>query len=107
MKNEILDYLLGDLTISFLIGFYIFALLGVIFSMLLHFGKKHKKAPVVFSWSYWLKDNAVRFFTSFISIFVVCRFFSELPINMELNMFLGLVVGVTLDQVVIMIRNKT
>ena len=107
MKQELINYLLGDLTASFLCAFYMFALLGVFLSMLFHFGKGKKKRNTKFSFKFWLSDNLVRFFTSVICIFVVARFFDNLPIEMELNMFLGLVVGTSLDQVIVLVRNKT
>jgi len=107
MKNEIYQYLLGDVTPAFLVAFYVFATFGVILSMLFHYGKKRKKQVVKFNFNYWLKDNLIRFFTSIMCVFIVVRFFDELPIDMELNMFLALCVGVTLDQVIIFIRNKT
>lgn len=103
MKKEILSYILGDLSLSFIVAFYLFALFGVILSMLLHFKKTKRK----FSWKFWMNDNWIRFATSFMSIFVVVRFYSELNIEYELNMFLGLLVGLTLDRVIIFIRNKT
>ena len=107
MKTEILGYILGNLTLSFLIAFYLFAICGVILSMLLHLGKKVKKTKVKLSWQYWIKDNLIRFSTSFICIFIAIRFYDSLPIDVEPNMFFGLVVGMSLDQIIILIRNKT
>jgi len=107
MKEEILGYILGNLTLGFLAAFYLFAVLGIILSMLLHIGKKAKKAPIKFSFKYWIKDNVTRFFTSIICIFIAIRFYDSLPIDVEPNMFFGLVVGMGLDQIIIIIRNKT
>ena len=107
MKNEIYLYLMGDLTPSFLAAFYLFALFGVILSMLVHYNRSQKKHKTKFSLKFWLVDNLIRLLTSIFSIFVVVRFFDELPIEMELNMFLAVVIGASLDQVIIFIRNKT
>jgi len=111
-KQEIWGYILGEITLEFLIAFYFFALFGVILSMLLHYGKKSKndkkrgnKKP--FSLKYWFKDNIVRLLTSIFCIFMVVRFYDSLPITYELNMFLGVIVGGSLDQVIVLIRNKT
>ena len=104
MKNEILGYLLGDLTPSFLIAFYLFALMGVFFSMVIHV---KKKAKTKFSFKYWIHDNYSRFIASFMAIYFVARFIGEFLTGLELNMFAGLVVGISLDQVIIIIRNKT
>ena len=107
MKEEILGYILGNLTVGFLLAFYLFAIIGIILSMLLHICKKAKKAPIKFSFKYWLKDNLTRFFTSILCIFIAIRFYDSLPIEVEPNMFFGLVVGMGLDQIIIIIRNKT
>jgi len=104
MKNEIVGYLLGNLTLPFLIAFYIFALMGVIFSMFIHV---KKKAKTKFSFKFWWHDNYARFFASFMSIYFVARFLNEFFTGLELNMFAGLVVGISLDQIIIVIRNKT
>lgn len=105
MKNEVLGYILGNVEPAFLVAFYLFALFGVVLSMLLHYGKKKQKSK--FSFKFWIADNMVRFLTSVMCIFVVVRFFDQLPIDMELNMFLAVVVGASLDQVIILVRNKT
>lgn len=110
-KTEIIHYILGGVTLEFLISFYIFSLLGVFLSMLFHYGSKKtgKKKPVnhKFSLSYWLKDNLVRLLTSVICIFILVRFYDQIPIEYELNMFLGILTGTGLDQVIVFIRNKT
>lgn len=105
MKEEIISYVLGNLTFPFLVAFYLFALVGVIFSMLVHF--KRSKTKSIFSIKYWIQDNIVRFFTSFFAIFIVARFLNDIIPGIELGMFAALVVGISLDQVIILIRNKT
>jgi hypothetical protein len=107
MKTEIINNLLGTMSISFLISFYIFALFGVIFSMLVHFKKKAKSTPPSFSFKYWIQDNLARLFTSIMTIFLVARFAPELSIPFEVNMFLAVLVGVGLDRIIIAIRNRT
>ena len=110
-KTEIMGYLLGTVSIDFLISFYLFSLLGVILSMLFHYGKKRSKDKKVkehtFNFKYWLKDNLVRLFTSIICIYLVVRFYDVFHIDYELNMFLGLLVGMGLDQLIVLVRNKT
>lgn len=111
-KQEILKYIFGDVTVDFLIAFYFFSLIGVFLSMLFHYGKKQSKdfkAKKItgFSLGYWLKDNIVRLLTSIICIFILVRFYDQIPIHYELNMFLGLLTGLSLDQLIVYIRNKT
>jgi hypothetical protein len=107
MKEEILKNLLGENTIGFFISFAIFALFGVVFSMLLHLGNKVKKVKVKLSLGYWLRDNVIRFFTSLMAIFIVARFAPEFSLPFTANMAGALGVGLVLDQVIIFFRNKT
>jgi len=107
MKEEILSNLLGDMTWGFLVSFYIFALFGVIFSMLNHLGDKVKRTKVKLSFGYWLRDNIARFFTSVMVIFLVVRFAPEFSLPFVVNMFGAVIVGIGLDQLIILVRNKT
>lgn len=109
MIQSILNNVLGNLTIDFIVSFYIFALIGVILSMLFHYGKKtRKKTGKPFSFTFWIKDNIVRLFISIICIFVVLRLPEFVGIPMEnVNMGFGFIVGISLDRIIIVIRNKT
>lgn len=110
-KVEIMDYLLGTVSVEFLVSFYIFSLIGVILSMLFHYGKKRSKESKLkshtFNFKFWLKDNLVRLFTDILCIFILVRFYDQFPIKYELNMFLGILTGMGLDQLIVLIRNKT
>jgi len=102
----------GGVAIEFLVAFYIFAGLGVFLSFLFHYGKKQLKDKKVnkaktFSLGYWIKDYTVRLLTSIVVIFILVRFYKDFPISLELNMFLALCTGVSLDQVIVFIRNRT
>lgn len=113
MDTEIFwQLMLGGVTVEFLAAFYIFAGIGTFLSFLFHYGKKKVRDVKVnkqkaFSVVYWLKDNTVRLLTSAICIFIVVRFYKDLPVSLELNMFLALCTGVSLDQVIVFIRNRT
>lgn len=107
MKEEIIKQLLGDLELSFLIAFYIFAILGAILSMLLHLGKAVKKHKIKFSFMFWLRDNATRLLTSIIVLFIAARFYTELGLAFELNLFSGFVAGTAMDRIIIVVRNRT
>lgn len=113
MNKELLkEYILGELTLEFVLAFYLFAIIGMLASMLLHYDRRRKKSKksnifVKFSSAYWVKDNIVRMLTNVIVIFIVIRFYNELPINIDLNMFLGLAVGMSIDLVIIFLRKYT
>lgn len=105
MKEEILFNLLGTNTIGFLVSFYLFALFGVLFSLVIHVKKKVSKTK--FSWSYWFKDNLKRFLASIMVIFIVARFAPEMSLPFEANMFGAVILGTMLDRAIIYVRNKT
>ena len=115
-KQTIYQYIFGNSTLEFYISFYIFVVIGLILSMLLHLrGKKNRDAKqgknFKFNIKYWLKDNFNRFVTNIIVVFILIRFYDELKeatnVQYELNMFLGFVAGTSLDRVIMFIRNKT
>lgn len=110
--NEIVNYFLGGVDINFLIAFYVMAIIGVFLSFLLHFSKKKKKRKETgtekkFSWWFLFLDNAVRFTTSVICLFVIVRFYSKLQLPVELDMFLAFTCGMTIDRLIIFVRKKT
>ena len=110
--EELKQYLLGDLTGAFMLAFYIFAIFGMVLSMLLHYGNKVKKNKRVdkstgFSMGYWLKDNMVRAATNLCAVFVVMRFKDDLPLVKELSMFVGFLTGMSIDVVIIALRKYT
>ena len=108
MENlTFLQYLLGDLTVNYVLAFYFFSIFGMLFTMTLHYRRKTKKKEQEFNVSFWLIDNWARIVGNLMAVFIVLRFASELAPNYELNMWLGLLVGLSIDMVVIGIRKYT
>ena len=107
MDKSILDYILGGLTINYVLAFYFFSIFGMLFTMTLHYRHKRKKEAKKFNLSYWLIDNWARIVGNLMAVFIVLRFTSELLPDMKLNMWLGLLVGLSIDLIVIGIRKHT
>lgn len=110
--EEYKKYILGDLSLTFYAAFFTFVLIGIMASLLLHYGNKTRKQARVgkrnkFRFGYWLKDNTMRILTSIVCVFIFVRFYDVFKINYELNMFVGLLSGMFLDRLIIFIRNKT
>ena len=108
MDKNILDYILGGLTLNYVIAFYFFSVFGMFFTMTLHYRKKKKKKKsTTFKLRYWIKDNWARITGNLMAVFIVLRFTNEIAPNMKLDMWLGLVVGLSIDLIVIGIRKYT
>ena len=108
----VLKHIFGSLQLEFVVAFYFFAIMGMTFTLLTHLVRKKvtsvkKKTTLKFSFGFWLKDNLVRMLTNIIVIFLILRFYDKLNIDKELDMFLGLIIGSSIDVIIIMVRNKT
>jgi hypothetical protein len=100
------------MTAEFVVSFYLFALLGMGLTLLMHLseaiGKSNKTSKrFKFKWRFWLKDNYIRIITNLIVIFVVLRFYDSLGLKYKLDMFLGFVAGFSIDGIIILLREKT
>ena len=113
--KEIVKYVIGDIDLYFLAAFYFYVLFGAIFSMLLHYKYKNfkrvksDKKKEKFNFLFWLKDNTIRLLTIVMVVFVVVVFKDNIPVlkNFELNTWLGLLLGCSMDGAIIFLRNKT
>lgn len=105
-------YLFGDLKLEFILAFYIFVGMGIILNLSVHLADKaYRKSKTVegfkFKLKFWIKDNGIRVLSNLIAVFLLLRFYDILNIGYQLNMFLGVIVGSSLDLLIIFIRNKT
>lgn len=108
--NIVSQYILNGISLEFYLSFYIFALIGMTFTMLVHFQqmrtqKKKSNEEVKFNFIYWIKRNGVRFLTNLLAVFILIRFKDNLKISNDLSMFLGFVIGMSIDGLILLIRN--
>lgn len=103
MKQEIIADLLGNLTLVNYIVAFIFVMLTLMLRWIwktVDSVKNNKHTPHKFSLGYWIKDNVIYKFLSFISnmisVFILLRFSNEL-IGQNFSYFLVIVVGFGLD----------
>lgn len=114
-SSTILGYILGDVNIKFMVAFYFYVLFGSILTMLLHYkfkqyrDVKKKGFSKKFSWRFWILDNTARLATVLMVVFVLIVFKSKIPVfkDYELDTYFGLIVGCSLDSIIIIIRDKT
>ena len=101
MNWQILLYnMFGGISPEFYLSFYIFALLGMFFMMLIEKQKNKKKIKKTN-----LKYKLIRFIVNIIAVFLYVRFNGELAISTELTMFVAFIVGITIDGIVLIISN--
>lgn len=109
MKNEIIVFLIGNNTLSFLIAGVIFAIIGAIVSLLIDVVKREPNSPnspVNFSFRHLIKDNYKKFFLSLLLILLSIRFCKEI-FNIEPNMFICFIIGLISDQLALIVKSKT
>ena len=117
MKEDIMGYLFGGQSVSFVIVYFLLVGVGIAISLLVHYHYK-KKPDTKFSSNHFKNDNWVRVATSFLVAYalVACFphmqgmigfVFEKLGIPYSLNVFVGLLLGLFMDFVIIKIRNKT
>jgi hypothetical protein len=110
--NEIASYLIGDLGVAKFAAAFIFAIIGVVLSLLWSTTVRNPssdKSPQHFSWKFYWFDNARRILKSVVStlltVFVSIRFVNEL-LGVEFSMATCFLIGLFLDRVVVFIKKK-
>lgn len=104
--------ILGDIDITFLVAFAVFSYLGMVLTFTTHYGihkrnVKRKGKKLKFKLGYWLLDNGKALITNHIAIFVVYRFGEDIQHKLHISMWLGFVVGMGIDVIIIIIRKAT
>ncbi len=107
--QEYTEYILGTLTLAYVMAFYTFAGIGLLFTLTIDYGikKVKKKKELRFKLMFWLRDNWKRIIASIIAVFIVVRFYDYLNPQTELSMWIGFVTGAGLDAVIILLRKFT
>lgn len=108
MKKDIIAQLLGPGEPSFFIAGFIFAMIGVLVSLLMSASKRDQSNPATpndFSWNYLLWDNARRILLAFLLILVTLRFSNEL-IGANLTMWGSFLIGFGWDRLASYLKDK-
>lgn len=107
MKQTFLEQLMGPGDPGTFLAAIVFALVGVIISLLYSSSKRDtaKDSATNFSWSYLLLDNIRRVVLSILLILVTLRFSREI-LGADLTMYLALLVGIGFDRLGAILRDK-
>jgi hypothetical protein len=99
--------LLADLTTEYFLAMLLFALLGVIISLLIHSTNRSpgsKRSPYRFTFSFLFRDNGQRLILNTLLILVTLRFSQEL-LGVTIKPFVALLIGVSFDKLSEFLRN--
>lgn len=102
-------YIFGNMDFNMFVASLLFALVGVLISLLLHATTRDQNSestPVKFSFLFMLKDNWKRILLSIILVIVTIRFLKELT-GLELNMFFSLCIGLVYDKLAEYLKSKS
>ena len=98
------EYLLDGLTITYMLAFYIFSMLGMLLSMLLHFTGKAESYRATFRLVPFIKRNLARIVLPAVVVFVILRFQAQLDLDIAPGMYLGLLLGLGMDRAILWLR---
>ncbi len=109
MDNKtLLELIIGTNNYTYFIASCVFALLGIVLSLLFNFAKRDvndTRTPTQFSLKFLLCDNMPRILVGVICVFVALRFSSDL-LGMETTLFASFVIGLSIDNLAKIIQNK-
>lgn len=112
-----MKYLFGGQELDFVLAWFVLVAVGIALSLLIHY-KVKKKPNTKFDKTHFRKDNWVRVGTSFLIAYAVLAcfpymegmigfIFVKFDIPYSLNVFVGLLLGLFMDFVIIKVRNNT
>ena len=115
-EKTFLDWIIGNMPVAKFLAALVFALIGIAISTLIDVVTRRKdngKSPTKFKFSFLVYDNKQKFITSIVLnillVLVFIRFTNEF-INVELSMFIALLIGASIDNLLVYfkkIRKKT
>lgn len=102
-------YILGDIEPGLYLACLLFALVGVLITLLVGSTMRDpnsKYSPLKFSWRYLLYDNAKRILLNLLLIMVSLRFMTELT-GWELSVWKAFIIGIGYDSLLLIVKQKT
>lgn len=107
-KVTFLERMLGTNDVSFLAAVLLFALVGVVISLLIHASNRNPDSytsPRKFNFWYLIRDNWKRILLDVLLVLVTVRFSQDL-VGLKLTELTGLLIGVSYDKIAEWLQNK-
>ena len=104
--NDFISLLTGDLTLSHFLAGILFVGLGLLLTLLLDISQRNKDSPRTprkWSWSFFRRDNMLRFILNLLTAVVLIRFWPDIA-EKEISMFQCFCIGLCFDSLYILIR---
>ncbi len=112
MIEQIIGHLLGPIDPAHFIAAFIYAMLGIIMSLLYSAANRDQSketTPDYFSWKYLLSNNFIRIVFSvmftMLAVVVTLRFTPEI-LGLNLNMFVAFSIGLSFDRLSSVMKDK-
>jgi len=98
--NELSSYFLGSMTLAYLLASMIFLLIGALLNIGMDVFNRDEKStytPVAFSWSFFFRDNMVRFMFNILAAYSIVRFFSDIFPGLKFGLSWAWMIGLVFD----------
>ena len=105
--SEFLSHFLGNMTPAYLLASMVFLLIGAMLNIGLDVMQRDEKStntPKLFSWSFFMRDNRLRFFFNVLAAYSIVRFFSDIFPGLKFGLSWAWIIGLTFDWVWVALR---
>ena len=104
--QELAGHLLGNMTPAYFVASFIFVLCGAAITIMLDVHTRNKsseRSPESFRWSFFWKDNRLRFILNILIAIFIIRFFSDI-FGIQLYMYSAFCVGASFDGMIVVYK---
>ena len=104
--QELAGHLLGNMTPAYFVASFIFVLCGATITIMLDVHTRNKaggRTPESFQWSFFWKDNRLRFILNILIAVFIIRFFSDI-FGIQLYMYSAFGVGMSFDGMIVVYK---
>ena len=105
--TEFLSHFLGSMTPAYLLASMIFLLIGAVLNIGLDVMQRDENStntPKLFSWSFFIRDNRLRFYFNVLAAYSIVRFFSDIFPGLKFGLSWAWIIGLTFDWVWVALR---
>jgi hypothetical protein len=105
--TELLSHFCGTMTPAYLLASMIFLLIGSMLNIGIDVFNRDERSlntPVSFSWTFFLRDNRLRFLFNVLAAYSMVRFFSDIFPGLKFNFAWAWMLGLVFDWVWVALR---
>jgi hypothetical protein len=104
---EFLSYISGNMTPAYLLASMVFLLIGALLNIGLDVMQRDEDSPntpMLFSWTFFFRDNQLRFLFNVLAAYSIVRFFSEIFPGLRFGLSWAWIIGLVFDWVWVALR---